>query len=66
MAYASGDHRQALFATGVVLFVMIMLLNIMANMLTGKVQLWRTRTAGRPSLRSLTRGPVAADQGEHV
>ena len=27
MAYASGDHRQALFATGIVLFVFIMLLN---------------------------------------
>jgi phosphate transport system permease protein len=27
MAYASGDHRAALFATGVVLFVLIMLLN---------------------------------------
>jgi phosphate ABC transporter permease protein PstC len=65
MAYASGDHRQALFATGVVLFMMIMVLNIAANMLTGKVQLWRTRTAGRPALRSLTRGRVV-DGGEHV
>ena len=27
MAYASGGHRDALFATGVVLFVLIMLLN---------------------------------------
>jgi phosphate ABC transporter permease protein PstC len=27
MAYASGAHRQALFATGIVLFVLIMLLN---------------------------------------
>jgi len=30
MAYASGDHRQALFATGVTLFVIIMLLNTVA------------------------------------
>lgn len=30
MGYASGDHRQALFATGVTLFVMITLLNIAA------------------------------------
>jgi phosphate ABC transporter permease protein PstC len=64
LAYASGDHRQALFATGVVLFVMIMVLNILANLLTGKVQLWRARTAGRPSLRSLARR--VADQQEHV
>ena len=65
MAYASGEHREALFATGVVLFVMIMLLNIVANALTGKVQLWRSRTAGRPALRSLTRDQVA-NGGEHV
>jgi phosphate transport system permease protein len=30
MAYSSGDHRQALFATGVVLFVIIMILNTVA------------------------------------
>jgi len=30
MGYASGEHRQALFATGVTLFVIIMLLNIVA------------------------------------
>jgi len=30
MGYASGDHRQALFATGVTLFVIITLLNIAA------------------------------------
>ena len=33
MAYASGDHQQALFATGVVLFGMIFLLNLTATML---------------------------------
>jgi phosphate ABC transporter permease protein PstC len=31
LAYASGDHRQALFATGVVLFVFIMILNALAT-----------------------------------
>ena len=31
MAYAAGAHREALFATGVVLFVFIMLLNTLAN-----------------------------------
>jgi phosphate ABC transporter permease protein PstC len=30
MGYASGDHRKALFATGVVLFAMIMILNTIA------------------------------------
>ncbi len=33
LAYASGAHREALFATGVVLFCMIMLLNAVATML---------------------------------
>jgi len=31
MAYASGEHREALFATGVVLFVFIMVLNTLAQ-----------------------------------
>ena len=30
MGYATGEHRQALFATGVVLFVIIMILNTIA------------------------------------
>jgi len=30
MGYASGQHRQALFATGVTLFVIIMVLNSIA------------------------------------
>jgi phosphate ABC transporter permease protein PstC len=30
MGYASGDHRQALFATGLTLFVVIMILNVVA------------------------------------
>ncbi len=33
MAYASGAHQQALFATGVVLFIMIFLLNLLASAL---------------------------------
>jgi len=31
MGYAAGDHRQALFATGVVLFIIIMILNSVAQ-----------------------------------
>lgn len=34
MGYASGDHRSALFATGVVLFIIIMLLNSLAIFLS--------------------------------
>jgi phosphate transport system permease protein len=36
MSYASGEHQQALFATGIVLFVIIMILNITAQYLTRK------------------------------
>ncbi len=32
MGYAFGDHRQALFATGIVLFVFIMALNLLVNL----------------------------------
>jgi ABC-type phosphate transport system permease subunit len=32
MGYASGAHRQALFATGIVLFVLIMALNSLASL----------------------------------
>jgi len=34
MGYASGDHQQALFATGIVLFVIIMTLNALAQFIT--------------------------------
>ncbi len=34
MGYASGEHRQALFATGVVLFIIIMILNTVANVIS--------------------------------
>jgi phosphate transport system permease protein len=34
MGYASGDHRQALFATGIVLFFIIMALNTLAILLS--------------------------------
>jgi phosphate transport system permease protein len=36
MGYATGDHRQALFATGVVLFVIIMCLNMLTRYVTRK------------------------------
>jgi len=34
MGYAAGEHRQALFATGIVLFIVIMLLNAAAQYIT--------------------------------
>jgi len=36
MGYASGDHRQALFATGVILFVIIMAMNSAASYFSSK------------------------------
>jgi len=36
MGYASGAHQQALFATGIVLFVMIMILNSIAQVIVRK------------------------------
>jgi phosphate transport system permease protein len=37
MGYASGEHRQALFATGVILFAIIMVLNTMANVTASRM-----------------------------
>ncbi len=34
LGYASGDHQKALFATGVILFIMIMILNITATVIS--------------------------------
>jgi phosphate ABC transporter permease protein PstC len=36
MSYASGEHREALFATGVILFIIIMALNTLANLASAK------------------------------
>ncbi|NSW58615.1 MAG: phosphate ABC transporter permease subunit PstC [Armatimonadetes bacterium] len=36
MAYAAGEHREALFATGVVLFIFIMILNTLASLRAGR------------------------------
>jgi ABC-type phosphate transport system permease subunit len=36
MGYSTGDHRTALFAAGIILFVFIMALNILANLLMRK------------------------------
>jgi len=36
MSYATGEHREALFATGVILFIIIMVLNTIANATSAK------------------------------
>ncbi|KPU45217.1 phosphate transport system permease protein PstC [Oxobacter pfennigii] len=36
MGYASGEHQQALFSTGIVLFIIIMILNAVAQYITRK------------------------------
>ena len=36
LGYASGAHREALFATGIVLFIIIMILNTSATLITGR------------------------------
>ena len=38
MGYAAGEHRQALFATGVILFIIIMLLNTIANVTASRMK----------------------------
>lgn len=36
MGYASGEHREALFATGIVLFVIIMVVNLTATLVINR------------------------------
>lgn len=38
MGYAAGEHRQALFATGVILFIIIMILNTVANVTSSRMK----------------------------
>lgn len=38
MGYASGLHQQALFATGIILFIFIMILNLVLNRITNKAR----------------------------
>jgi phosphate transport system permease protein len=43
MGYAAGDHRAALFATGMVLFLIVIVLNGVAGLARGRR---RTKTGG--------------------
>ncbi len=36
VGYSTGEHRQALFATGIILFIIIMVLNSVANVISSK------------------------------
>jgi phosphate transport system permease protein len=45
MGYAAGEHRAALFATGIVLFLVIMVLNTAANLARGRQQARSPRRA---------------------
>ncbi|HEY8923521.1 MAG TPA: phosphate ABC transporter permease PstA [Polyangia bacterium] len=56
MGYATEDHRAALFATAIVLFVIIVALNALAGLARGRRRRRRARGAlgGWPRLRALT------------
>ncbi len=41
MSYAAGEHREALFATGIVLFVVIAILNLAARLSAGGGRVWQ-------------------------
>lgn len=63
MAYASGDHRAALFATGVVLFIVIVGLNSLAALVRSRL----ARPAGRSQrLRALASQAQSAEQVQPV
>ena len=36
LGYASGAHREGLFATGIILFIIIMILNTAATLIAGR------------------------------
>lgn len=57
MGYAAGDHRGALFATGIVLFLIIMMLNSVANLARGKQ---KKRMGSRIAAPALTAADLAA------
>jgi phosphate transport system permease protein len=56
MGYAAGDHRAALFATGIVLFIIIMILNFLANLVRGR----QPKRANRTPAQVVTATDLAA------
>ncbi|WP_236644135.1 phosphate ABC transporter permease subunit PstC [Sorangium cellulosum] len=73
MGYAAGEHRAALFATGVVLFLIIMALNTTANLARGRKKARSHRravsamlerfAAFRAARKAAPRGPDGASSG---
>ncbi|WP_437567743.1 phosphate ABC transporter permease subunit PstC [Sorangium sp. So ce542] len=73
MGYAAGEHRAALFATGVVLFLIIMVLNTTANLARGRKKARSPRravsamlerfAAFRAARKAAPRGPDGASSG---
>jgi phosphate transport system permease protein len=57
MGYAHGDHRGALFATGIVLFLIIMMLNSVANLARGRQ---KKRSAIKAQTQVLTSADLSA------
>jgi phosphate transport system permease protein len=60
MGYAAGDHRAALFATGIVLFAIIMILNAGANLARRRTPLRAPRAARATSAPGASLPPLAS------
>lgn len=60
MGYAAGDHRAGLFATGILLFMIIMALNAVANL----VRAAQRRRPARPSEPAATAEDLAVARGD--
>lgn len=61
MAYAAGDHRAALFATAIVLFLGIVLLNAVAGLVRGRRGRRRSRSASSRETSRRTKSAPASD-----
>jgi ABC-type phosphate transport system permease subunit len=64
MGYASGEHREALFATGILLFAIIMLLNMVANLVRAREKRPVARAA--PALTAADLAAARAGRGGPV
>ena len=65
MGYASGLHREALIATGVVLFVFILLINLAFSVLKRRKEHMTTvKTAAKPAVKSKPAAGACVWQGQ--
>ena len=60
MGYAAGDHRAALFATGIVLFALIMILNAAANLARSSARVRAPRATRATSAPGASLPPLAS------